>query len=212
MSRNVTAPWNRLGKWNVTAFIVTGLLFLLNTALEGIGRYTAMLGEPTFLNAAIYLSGLVIALVGLLGFYPGLIDRTPRLARVSAGVVAVAATGLTALLVWASLTALLNRPMPPGMLLLLSLVLIVLGFLLFTVASLRTGVPSRTVSLLLGAFVATWALGLILGFVVFAGNAPDWLAVVLNGVSGALMLGIGYDLSGGSGFSDREASSTDSKV
>lgn len=169
-------------------------MFLLNVVLEGFGRYTAILGEPTFLNAVIYIAGLLVALVGLLGFYPRLVIRTPRLARVSAAVVVVAGLGLAVLVVWASITTLLNQPMPPGVLLILSLVAVIVGFLLFTAASLLTGIPSRTVSLLLVAFVVTWVVGLALSFVAFGGQAPDWLAVALNGVSAVVMLAIGYDL------------------
>lgn len=210
MPRNTTIPWRRLETWSPVAFILAGALFLLNTVLEGLGRYTALVGEPTFLNAAIYLSALVGSLVGLLGFYRLLADRAPRLARLSAVVVAVAGLGLSVLLVWASITAVLNRPMPPVVLLVVALVTIVLGFILFTVTSLWTGVPSRTVSLLLGVFVVTWFGGLILGFLVFAGNAPDWLAVVLNGISSIVFLGIALDLWAGSASSKRTNLAADS--
>lgn len=188
-----THQWESLEQWRATPFLVAGGLFLLNTGYEGIGRYTT-LWDVGFLGALTYLSALIVSLVGLLGFYRQLADRSPRLAQVSAAVVVVAGGGLVVLLVWASITTLLNRPMPPGALLFLNLAAIVLGFLLFTVASLLTRLPSRTVSLLLLGFVAAWAAALVLALVVYSGNAPDWLAVILNGVSAVILLAIGYHL------------------
>lgn len=202
MPTSTNISWDSLEQWSETLFLVSGGLFLINAVHEVIGRYTGYL-EVEFLNAVIYLSALVISLVGLLGFYRQLSERTPRLARASAGVAVVAGTGLIVLLVWASITAVLNQPMPPGILLIVALAGMVLGFLLFTVASLRTHIPSRTVSRLLLGFVLAWVVALAGGFVAFGLDAPDWFAPSLNVVSSVFLLTIGYALRTGTGPSDR---------
>lgn len=188
-----TTRWESVEKWSVTAFLVAGGLFLLNTVYEGIGRFTA-LWEVGFLGAVFYLSALVGMLIGLLGLYPRLADRTPKLARASAAVAAVAAVSTIALLLWASITQLLNQAFPPGILLFATVALIVLGVLLFCAATLRTGVPSRTVGALLLVFVVAWFGGLGAAIGVYGGNSPDWLAVFLNGASFVVLLAIGYHL------------------
>lgn len=179
--------WSSLEAWSATLFLVASAVFLLNAVHEGIARYTA-LGGVGFLNAVAYLSALVVTLVGLLGFYPRMADRSPTLARASAVIAVVAAISTIALLLWASTTQLLNRPLPPGSFLIATVSLIVLGVLLFCIASLRTAVPSRTVGVLLLTFVAAW-LG-SLGAIVASGSS-DLVAVSLNGVSFAILLAVG---------------------
>lgn len=186
-----TTRWRSLERLSPTLFLIAGGLFFLNTVHEGIARYTALF-EVGFLNAVVYQSALVGMLIGLLGLYPQLVDQTPRLARLSAVVAAVAGVSTVVLLFWASITQLLNQPLPPGALLIATVALIVLGVLLFCLASLRTMVPSRPVSLLLLVFVATWIGGIGAVFVVYGGDAPDWAPVFINGTSFVILLAIGY--------------------
>lgn len=186
-------PWDSIEQLSARLFLVAGGLFLINAIHEVIERYMGYL-EFEF-NFVLFVSAFVITLVGLLGFYRQLADRTPRLARASAVVAVVAGAGLVVLLVWASITTVLNQPMPPGVLLILALAGVVLGILLFTAASLRTHIPSRTVSRLLLGFVLAWAVGIVGGIVAFGiDGAPDWFAPALGSMSSVLLLGIGYVL------------------
>lgn len=194
MSTPSKFSWSSIEQWSTALFLVSGGLFLINAVHEVIARYTGYL-EVEFLNFLIYASALVITLLGLLGFYRQLADRSPRLAQVSAVAVLVAGIGLVVLTVWAGITTILEQPMPPGALLLLTLAGVVLAFLLFTAGILRTQTPSRTVSLLLLGFVLAWAVGLVGGFVAFGiDGAPEWFAPSLNGVSAVFLLAIGYVL------------------
>jgi hypothetical protein len=198
MPLNEGGVWNTLENWRTAAFIVAGFLFLGNTIHEGLGRYTAIIGEPTFLNFVIYASALVISLVGLLGFYAQVAERVPRLARLSAGVVAVAWGAMLILILWATTSTVLNRPMPPTALLFVLIGAIVLGFVLFGVTSLLARTPSRLVGVLLLTFVAAWVVGLGVGLAAYSGDPPDWIPVFLNGASAVVLLAIGYDLRTGS--------------
>lgn len=208
MVRVNTSRWRRLERWSWRPFLVAGGLFLFNGVFEAIARYTGYL-EVGFWNFVIYASALVISVVGLLGFYRQLADGIPRLARASAVAGVVAGVGLVVLIGWASITRVLNQPMPPGILLLLTLAGIVLGFLLFTIGSLRTQIPSRTVSRLLLGFVLTWALALVGGFVVFGLDAPDWFAPAVNVASSVFLLAIGYVLRSGTDPTDRAEPGSD---
>lgn len=210
MRLNDGGPWNSLENWRTAAFVVAGVLFLGNTIHEGIARYTTILGEPTFLNFVVYVSAMIISLVGLLGFYPQLAERVPRLARLSAGVVAVAGGAMTVLLLWATASTVLNRSMPPGVLPYVLIGAIVLGFVLFGVASIRARSPSRFIGVLVLTFVASWTLGLGLAGAIYGGDPPDWIPVFLNGASAVILLSIGYNLRTGATAGERSKPSPDS--
>lgn len=186
--------------WSGAVFLVAGGLFLINTLHEGLARYTALF-EGGVLNVVVYLSALIVMLVGLLGLSPRLADWTPRLARASAVIAAIAGISTVVLLLWASSTQLLNQSLPPGILVIVTVTLIVLAIILFCIASLKTGTPLRAVGLLLLVFVATW-LG-VFGVVMVYGPA-NWIAIFVNGVSFIVLLAIGYLLRTKSALTDRE--------
>lgn len=190
-----TSRWGTLERWSATAFFTAGVLWLLDTVLLGIELFAgvSILGTPGAVNPVLYVSGVVAAIVGLLGLYPSLGRRTPRLARVSAGLVAVAGIGIFVLLAWFVTVTLLNQPDPPFILLLLAILLVVLGFILFGIASLRTSIPSRTVGLLILG-IPTALFVLVLAYVVSGGDPPEWTSPVIGIVMSALLLAIGYRL------------------
>jgi hypothetical protein len=170
-----TKRWDSFERWSATAFLTAGVLWLLDTVLLGIELFAgvSILGTPGPLNPVLYVSGVVAAIVGLLGLYPGLSGRMPRLARISAGLVVVAGAATVVLLVWFVTVTLLNRPDPPGVLLILSILVAALGLLLFGIAGVRTGVPSRAVGLLVLAIPVTLVGGLLLVYVGYGGDSPD---------------------------------------
>jgi hypothetical protein len=191
-----TTRWGTLERWSATAFLTAGVLWLLDTVLLGIELFAgvSILGTPGAVNPVLYISGLVAGIVGLLGLYPGLAGRTPRLARVSAGLVALAGVGISVLLVWFITVTLLNQPDPPGVLLILSILVAALGIIMLGIASVRTGVPSRAVGLLVLAIPATLVGGLLLVYVGYGGDSPDWTSPAIGIVMAVLLLAIGYRL------------------
>lgn len=207
-----TAQWGALEEWSSTAFLVGGILWLIDTGLLGLELFigVSILGTPGMVNPLLYLSGLVAAIVGLLGFYPALASWMPRLARVSAGLVSIAGIAILVLLMWFVTSDFLNQPDPPVVLLLLSLLVVVLGFILFGFASIRTNVPSRTVGLLVLAIPAILFV-LIVGTAVSGGDAPDWASPAIGGVMSVLLLAIGYQLRSESATPDREKAESASR-
>lgn len=188
--------WRLLETWSPAAFLVAGVLWLVDTVLLSIELFTgvSILGTPGAVNAVLYISGLVTAIVGLLGFYPGLAGRTPRLARVGAGIVGIAGIAISVFLAWFVAVTLLNKPDPPGAPFILSLLVATLGILLLGIASIRAGIPSRTVGLLVLAIPATLLGGILLVYVVYGGSSPDWTSPVIGIFMSVLLLAIGYRL------------------
>ena len=191
MTTHGESRWTSLETKSSTAFLVGGLLWVLDTMLLGIELFAgvSILGTPGPVNPILYVSGTIVACIGLLGFYPELADRAPWTARVSAGVVAIAGTALSLLLVWFITANILNQPDPPGALLVLSMLGVALSFVLFGVAGVWTGVPSRMIGFLLLGVVATIIGGIVLVYVIFGGNSPDWTSPAIGaGVSVILLM------------------------
>ena len=193
MTSHGRSVWASLETRSAAAFLVGGLLWLLDTTLLGIELFAgvSILGTPGPLNPILYISGTVAACVGLLGVAPALADRAPRMARVSGGVVALAGTVIALLLLWFVAVTILNRPDPPFALLILGILGAALGFVLFGLAVVRTGVPSRAVGALLLAVVATIAGWILLGLVVYGGAPPGWTSPAVGVVMSGLLLTIG---------------------
>lgn len=148
--------WNALESWSSTAFLLAGGLLLLFVVLSGLGAFTDALGEGAVVGAAVVgsgLFGLILAVIGLLGLYPRLSESAPRLSRGGLGSLALALTGIFVVI---GTLAVVGPPEAPGdvpsfvpPIFISSGVLIMLGYVLFAAASIRTETPSRRIGLLL---------------------------------------------------------------
>lgn len=157
----ITQQGRSLDKWSPVLFLVAGVLFSGFVVVNVITRFTDMTG--VWLGVAEIgtgLFGLLVSIVAVLGLYPRLNDRTPRLS--GAGVLAFAAAilGLAVGVAWLLSIGIENAPeaVPTALTALfsLSILLIAGGFLVFAVACLRTGTPSRLVGYLLLLAVVMW--------------------------------------------------------
>lgn len=184
--------WESLGRWSATAFIISGVFWLADTLLLGLELVDIY--AHGLLNGVFILAALLTTMLGLLGFYPRLADRVPRLALASAMVGAVAAGGLVVGFVWVLGTiALAGVSSPPSVFLLVALV--ALG--LFGVVSLWSDRPSRTVGFLLLAY---------LGFLVGAFLASNGLQFGLAGLVSVNAVAIAYvHHTGGAGLDQAES-------
>ena len=186
-----------------SAFMLTGVLILASLivpiGLEALTDWSWASG--------LVLIGLAVVTVsvGLLGLYPRVNDRTPRLALAGVGattVAGVAALGLIALVgvaVGGEFVAMPSIAEPMSVFTLLGLSMASgssLGLLLFGIATWQTEVPSRTV----GGLLMAGGLSLLFPVVVellcltFGVNTPPWLLFpVIGGIALDTMV-IGYRL------------------
>lgn len=186
MARARTGISRTLERWSPTLFLIGGALVVGHAAVRGIEAFTDLAPPPDVFGPPGYL----LALAGLLGLYPALVARTPRLVRVAAGVATVPLAG------WAVLTAgtlaealglLTLAAVLPGAVYVVHLTILILTYTLFAVATLRAGVHTRGLGLLLlvppllmGALLVgavTMANPVVGAFVIGSGQAAVHLAI-----------------------------------
>lgn len=140
-----TVPWDSLERSRSMAFLAAGGLALGFVVSNAVEAFTAA-QPPTWVNALFVSPALVAAAVGLLGGYPLLADRVPRLALAGAIVVTVAGTAATVLFAVTTANALFAGVQVPFLpVYLLTLLTTILGFVLFGAASLWTSTPSSSI-------------------------------------------------------------------
>jgi hypothetical protein len=143
---------------------------LVFVALVLILVYQAGVERVFFGIVALFVVGVAAIVLGILGLVPLLSASAPKLTRAGAGVVGVlSALTVLALLLIAVLSLLgtvwAGLPEPPafGVATPPLFGAIVLGHLIFDIASWRSGVPSRRFGILLVAVAALWVLGFVVG-------------------------------------------------
>jgi len=204
-----TRWWGSLERRRPTAFLLAGVVFVADAAL-----LTADVAAGT--GPAAFGQGLIgtawtAAFLGLLGFYPGLADRSRWLPRVGAVFAAVGAVTMAAMAVtsfgyaagvpggaFADVVGFFLLGVFPG---------IVLGFGAFGVASLRTDLYSRRVGLLFLVLVLTFLFNLGTGI---AGVDPLVKVLAVVAVLALTTLAIGYLLRTGGALAEPEAASASS--
>lgn len=182
-----------LERWSPTLFLAAGVLFVGHAVVRGIEAFTTMPPPIDVFGP----TGYVAAILGLLGLYPALVDRTPVTARVAA--VAAAATAPAWILIsgWNFGDAAGALPpqtdVLPGAFFVAVIVSTLLVYLLFGVASLRAGVHGRTFGVLLLAPTALFFLLLVGGVLLSTNSAAGGvvvgggLAIVHGAVGGTLV-------------------------
>lgn len=189
MSISIKPPWRALETWSGKSFVMAGVIWAIDAALNG-SELVADVTIPGAVFGVFIFAALLGTMTGVLGFYRPIADGSPRLAL--AGAVPIALAGVLALVTigWVAVAGLTNQSLPPGVLLVVTVALIVLGLLLVGVASVRTDAPSRTCGVLV--------LGLVCIFLVWLAGVgglygvPDWSSAAFGGVLFAFSLAIGY--------------------
>lgn len=187
--------WQSLENWRPTLFLVAGVLFAVNVVIVASGtatgseKMTMLLGE-TF-NAAAW----AVALVGLLGFYPGVADRGSWQAKtgaISAGIGVVVFTALS-ILSFVFYLEVVDGNIGSLVPLILPGVIIggVLSFLFFGITSLRTDAHPRSIGILLLLPPLIVVANIISGAVGI--ESPYLLLGVVSGLL-VVMLALGFRL------------------
>lgn len=200
--RTINTLWEALAERDGLVFLSAGGMLFVATANDALGAYTPLptqAGLPLAVEAVAGFGGLVLAIVGLVGLYPLLADRSPRLARLGVGLVALPAVVFAVLTTCAIPAGVLGIPSPAAVIpaldtiVIAGLLMIAVGAMLFGVAALR----ERTLPHVLGESLLLLAVGWVLLFgAAFLDGFPVGHRVLL--VSGVLetsaLLGTGYAL------------------
>lgn len=191
MPSGTTSYGSLIEQWSPSLFLVGGALLAGHAAVQGIEAFTPLTPPTDVFGAA----GHLVALVGLVGLYPVIVDRTPAIARTARAVAVVPLMGWIAmtgaqLLAVAGIVPSLNRLLP-GALMVLVVGSTIIAYVLFGVATLRADEGSWMVGLLV---VAPAVL-----LVVLLADAAVTVVTALDGVliAGGLalsMLSLGYRL------------------
>jgi hypothetical protein len=197
-----------LARRSGAAFLVAGGLLLGSTTLKGIGWFTTA-SPPAGLVMLFAVPGLLVTFAGLLGLYPRLADRSPRLSRAGLAATIIGGTGLLVTVAWGvvggALRAVFGEALPatpPEALFVALVATIALAAGLFGVAGLRTRVPSRRVGLLLLGYAATYVALVVAGIAL--ATVPDWLYLGIYGAQPVVLVTTGYHLRRASVPTDRE--------
>lgn len=202
MPRVGTRQLAPLEPWSARLFVLGGVMFAISAALTVVAMATGIVQSNMVLGEAFIAAGWFAPLLGLLGLYPALVDRTPQL--VQAGVV-FAVIGLVAFLFLAAASVIAfvqglgitEIPIPVVVLLPGIIAGSLLAFVSFSVASLKSEAHPRAAGLLMlvpsGIFVTNF---LILPAIRGPGPNPPEIGFVITGLLALSMLAIGYVLRG----------------
>lgn len=198
-----TQLWTSLERWRTAAFLIGGGLFVVDAALLVMDITSGT--EPAAFGQALVGASWTAAFVGLLGFYPSLVEGSRRLVRAGAVFAVVGGltmAGMAATMLGYATGVLGGGPSGVSIYFLPGVFLgIVLGFGLFGAASLRTEVYSRNVSFLFLLLPLAFLFNLGTGM---AGFNPLLKVLGVVCVLALTMLSIGYLLRTGRALTDRE--------
>jgi hypothetical protein len=176
-----------LERWSPTLFLIAGVLVVGHATLLGVQAFTEMTTPPDLFAPL----GHLVALVGLFGLYPALVDRSPTLTRAAAAVAAVPVVGwlVVSAAQVSEFAGVLSPPtgVLPGVVFPVVIISTVLTYVLFGVTSFRTGVRSRTVARrllvpagLFGGLIVSIAVvgaSALVGFLFTGGLVVAYLAI-----------------------------------
>lgn len=150
--------YKSLERWSPSLFLAAGVLFVGHAAVRGIEAFTTMPAPVDVFGP----TGYVAALLGLLGLYPALANRTPRISRVAVAIAVILGPGWALVAGWNFGEAAGILPpqstVVPGVFFFVLIVSTLLLYLLFGFASLRADGHTRV----LGIFLLTPATLLVL--------------------------------------------------
>lgn len=188
MTRNETNP---LEKWCSIALLVAGGLYGLDTVFMALDLFTAVTLSGGVL-VVVFVSALILTLIGILGFYPSLSESRPRLARLSMAPIAGAVVLLAVTFGWAIIASFSGRSLPPGSLAAFIIGLLFIGLLLIGVASVRFQTPSRIGGAFMLGLVAVWG-GWFIGVLLWGPHhLPGWWSPLFSAATSVTTLALGY--------------------
>lgn len=157
-------------------FLVAGVVMIIFAANTYLKTFTGT--SYPVVQGVVAPVGFFVGVIGLIGLYSGLAGRASTLARVAAVVTGIAALGWVVIVV----ASIVSQGEPSGPLAVVPLVTIVsmiLAFALFGITSLRSGIHSRVVGVLLLVESAMFLLVIagVPGFLIDTGHVLAYLGI-----------------------------------
>lgn len=211
-----TRHWKSLEQRNETLFLIAGVLLVGYATLNGLAAFTDV-AYPA-VEDVMGPAGFVVGFLGLLGVYRVFVNRTPWLARIGTIFAICGVTGFAAITVQSlrQLTGLVTGEPPVWfpVVLLMGAIGMILGFTACGVASLRNGVHSGRVGVLLVAPAIIFALMLsqavlFAQFGLFSETTMQLSAFLISSGQAIAHLSIGYSLWLSSVSTDRTVPASD---
>jgi hypothetical protein len=202
----INDPRERLKRWSPAIFLTAGSLLSVTAAIEALGAFTrvaAEAGSLLFVQSLAGFGGIVLAFVGLVGLSIRLADRSPRLAKLGVGLVALPTLFVLSLLLCVTVVSVLGLPSPTKVLPALEVVtgtvflMAAAGITALSIAGLRTDARSRTTGGALTAFAAAWFLLSVA--MLRCGHVSDLTNIIATGLIAAATVGLGDTLPGRDG-------------
>lgn len=194
MSGGSKWQWVVLETWSPAMFLLAGGLFVVFAGFWAAFAFTDMSSEAV--QNVVGPAGWTASFIGLLGLYPSLADRSPRMAAAGAVFAALGVVGGSVSTVGNLLPVLGGMGESPAWLAPIQLLLlfgIVLGFLTAGIANFRTHAWSKGVGLLLLAPAIIFLVNIV-RVATLGSTTPTWSPFVLGSGQAIALLGIGYML------------------
>lgn len=167
------------------------------TVLDTLSGGASQGGLLTFVEGIAGFGGLVLSLVALVGLYPRIVDRAPRLARVGVVLLVIPVLLFVVDFAWLGVSRKLGLPsltafLPStGVLIGTAFLLFAFGCAIFGIVPFLSPVLTRRLGGLLLVFAATWYV-LVVGSSMYGFPLPIWLDVGYTAVQAVALLAIGY--------------------
>lgn len=181
--------WDWLESWSTWMFLAGGVLVLIQTIGDVL---TLTMDMDLEALAFVVFLGLILSYIGLLGLYPRVADQAPRLSR--AGLMLVLVPVLLLIVLTVALLASSGPPFSESVGAALFMAIFVgfaVGVVLFGVAILQTGTPSRAVGISLLGFAAGWFV-LLGASIIYGFPISEWLTFLSDGIMAISLLATGF--------------------
>lgn len=174
-----TGRWESLERLSATLFLVAGGLMVIHTGVHAAIAFTDMT-YPLHHEMPFGLVGHIIAFVALLGLYPQLKARSPKLARAGAALAVFGTIGWIAIGTM-TLSADLNVATPDWLAVFgpLTILSVIVGYLVFGIAGYRTELVTRRTALAIASPALVMVYNLVVG--ITTGGSPEGQIVVAGG-------------------------------
>lgn len=149
MFRDTSKLWSMLAQWSAMVFLIAGGLLVVHAVFHVLIAFTSV-GYPFHHEFPFGLAGMILGFIALVGLYPQLVARSPKLGRTGVGFALLGTIGWIGLGMRTILDELGVTP-PTWLGLVAPLVIfgVILSYLVFGFAGYRTNIVTPTTAIII---------------------------------------------------------------